>query len=448
LKRILLINPWIEDVSAYDYWLKPLGLLYISSALKHLGIEPVVIDCLDRYDLELVSFGAGQGDRHFGTGKFLEEEIAKPRSISSIPRKFKRFGFPEGILRKKLRESGSVDGVFVTSMMTYWHYGVSDTIRVIREEKPGIPVLLGGVYATLLPDHARQYSGADFVCPGTGMKPLEKALAYLGIDSTLQIDWFEDLDPDYSVYDSLRYAVVITSLGCPFRCTYCASNSLWKGFHSRDSVKTADYIQFLVEKKYLSDLVFFDDAILVGNGFKELMREIDNRRIRARFHLPNGVHARFLDMETAGLMFENNFKTIKIGLETVDPTLQNTTGGKVSSRDFYQAIQNLYEAGFTSREVSAYIMVNLPGQSEKDVLNSLEVCEELGVNPSVNEFTPIPGTMQWRDLVDRGMFSEEIDPLLLDNSILPHWWEGGFSLKTVQRLKEAAWALRRKLNGE
>jgi len=448
LKRILLVNPWIEDVSAYDYWLKPLGLLYISSALKHLGIEPFVIDCLDRNDLELVSFGARRGDRLFGTGKFLEEEIPKPHSIALIPRKFKRFGFPEEVMRRKLEKSGSVDGVFVTSMMTYWHYGVSDTIRVIREEKPGIPILLGGVYATLLPDHARQYSGADFVCPGTGMKPLEKALGYLGLDRKLQFDWFETLDPDYSFYASPHYAVLVTSLGCPFRCTYCASNSLWNGFHSRDSVKTASYIQFLLETKHLSDVVFFDDAILAGNGFKELMREIENRRIRTRFHLPNGVHARFLDMETADLLFENNFKTIKIGLETSDPEMQNATGGKVSLREFYRAVENLSRAGFTFREVSAYIMVNLPGQSESDILNSLEVCEKLGVNPSINEFTPIPGTVQWKDLVDRGMFSEEIDPLLLNNSILPHWWEGGFSLKTVQRLKEAAWSLRRKLSGE
>jgi len=28
-KKILLINPWVHDFAAYDFWLKPLGLLYL-----------------------------------------------------------------------------------------------------------------------------------------------------------------------------------------------------------------------------------------------------------------------------------------------------------------------------------------------------------------------------------------------------------------------------------
>ncbi|MFQ5628541.1 MAG: hypothetical protein ACE5I1_07255 [bacterium] len=27
----LLVNPWITDFAAYDFWSKPLGLLYIAS---------------------------------------------------------------------------------------------------------------------------------------------------------------------------------------------------------------------------------------------------------------------------------------------------------------------------------------------------------------------------------------------------------------------------------
>jgi len=27
MKKVLIINPWIYDFAAYDYWFKPLGLL-------------------------------------------------------------------------------------------------------------------------------------------------------------------------------------------------------------------------------------------------------------------------------------------------------------------------------------------------------------------------------------------------------------------------------------
>lgn len=36
---ILLINPWAYDFKAYDFWLKPLGLLYLADFLKKLGLS-------------------------------------------------------------------------------------------------------------------------------------------------------------------------------------------------------------------------------------------------------------------------------------------------------------------------------------------------------------------------------------------------------------------------
>lgn len=54
------------------------------------------------------------------------------------------------------------DMVFVTSMMTYWYPGVFEVIRIVNELLPDAPVVLGGNYATICPDHA-SLSGADFI---------------------------------------------------------------------------------------------------------------------------------------------------------------------------------------------------------------------------------------------------------------------------------------------
>ena len=35
--RLLLINPWIYDFTAFDLWTKPIGLLYIASYLRQVG---------------------------------------------------------------------------------------------------------------------------------------------------------------------------------------------------------------------------------------------------------------------------------------------------------------------------------------------------------------------------------------------------------------------------
>ena len=42
-KKIILINPWIHDFSAYDLWLKPLGLLYIAAYLEKYGYQIIAL---------------------------------------------------------------------------------------------------------------------------------------------------------------------------------------------------------------------------------------------------------------------------------------------------------------------------------------------------------------------------------------------------------------------
>jgi hypothetical protein len=42
--RALLVNPWVYDFKAFDFWNKPVGLLIIASILKKLGFEIDFID--------------------------------------------------------------------------------------------------------------------------------------------------------------------------------------------------------------------------------------------------------------------------------------------------------------------------------------------------------------------------------------------------------------------
>ncbi|MEM4367942.1 MAG: hypothetical protein QXO21_02850, partial [Candidatus Anstonellales archaeon] len=84
--KVLLVNPPIYDFSAYDVWLKPLGLLYLSNILKESGIEVVMLDCLDRnLFLDIPA-------KEDGTGKYPQKDIKKPDIISNIPLNYKRYG--------------------------------------------------------------------------------------------------------------------------------------------------------------------------------------------------------------------------------------------------------------------------------------------------------------------------------------------------------------------
>ncbi len=47
--HILLVNPWIHDFAAYDFWAAPLGLLAMAALLRDRGFRVSYYDCLDRY---------------------------------------------------------------------------------------------------------------------------------------------------------------------------------------------------------------------------------------------------------------------------------------------------------------------------------------------------------------------------------------------------------------
>lgn len=152
--HILLINPWITDFTAYNFWIKPLGLLYVASLLRENGFRVTLIDCLDFY-------GKTKG---YGDGKFFKTKIEKPLPLKFIPRQYSQYGIPEEILLKRLSLiEEKPDLIGITSGMTYWYPGVFKLIEIAKKFFKGTPIILGGIYATLCHDHAKQYSGADIV---------------------------------------------------------------------------------------------------------------------------------------------------------------------------------------------------------------------------------------------------------------------------------------------
>ncbi|MBO8160482.1 MAG: radical SAM protein [Thermosipho sp. (in: Bacteria)] len=441
--KALLVNPWITDFAAYDFWLKPLGLLYVGAYLKRMGFEVHLIDLLNRHDPQLKKYVNVPKDKFYRTGKFPHLEINKPDVLSFMPRIYKRYGAPDKYFLDKLAKIGEVDIILVTSTLTYWYPGYWKTIEFLNNyyEKK-VPIIFGGFYVRNLPSHAKKAKAVIF--SGNDLNRLPRILEQL-LNKNFKcenIDWFEELDPAYDLYSKdskVGYLVFTTTIGCPYKCTYCIAHRMWNGMRFRTVKKVVDSIEKFAEMFQVKDIVFFDDAILVNskNHFNLILKEIISRNLKLNFHLPNGIHAKLVNEETVELMKEANFKTIKLGYETTGE-LQLKTGGKVIDRDLINAARIFRKFGFTEKEVSAYIMVNIPGQKVKDVVEAMKICKNEGIDFSINEFTPIIGTDDWIDLINQGKLTGMEDPVLLNNTVLPFWWKYGMNSDVIQYLKSIA----------
>ena len=63
--------------------------------------------------------------------------------------------------------------------MTYWYPGLFKAIKIVKDFFNGVPVILGGIYATLCDEHAVTHSGADYVIPGRGESELLRLIPEL-----------------------------------------------------------------------------------------------------------------------------------------------------------------------------------------------------------------------------------------------------------------------------
>ena len=379
--RILLVNPPVYDFTAYDFWLKPYGLLSVAGYLRD-KVDFRRFDYLDR----LHPFAAKQknleSDR-WGRGRFYFEKVPNPPCLEHIPRYFRRFGLPREIFKDFLSARQRSDFVLIQTMMTYWYPGVQEVIEDIRNAWPGTKIILGGNYVTLCTAHA-QGLGADFLVQGTNLEPLWK---YLGIKPDL------NQPPLWEGYEKLNVGVLKLTDGCPFNCTYCSVPKVYGKFKTRPLEKSLAELELLCQLG-AENIAFYDDALLFEpeKVLVPFLNELLKRNIKLSFHSPNGLNARFITKELADLMVRAGFKTFYLGFESASVQWQRQTGSKVSSDELARASRHLISAGADPQNITAYQILGHPRTDIQQLEVSMRFANSLGIRGMLADFSPIPGT--------------------------------------------------------
>jgi hypothetical protein len=378
--RILLVNPPIYDFSAYDFWLKPYGMLRAAGLFREQA-EFALFDYMDRLSLR-VPAGHYRVDP-WGRGEYYSTPAERPALFADVPRRFRRFGIPRSGFQDFITANGPADFALVQTGMTYWYLGVREVIEDLRALSPGTKIILGGVYATICPSHARGL-GADLVVEGLDLSPLASYL-HLAPD-------FGHL-PLWNLYDRIETGILKLADGCPFRCTYCSVPQVYPKFHGRPLVASLAELQWL-HRLGAEHVAFYDDALLYQPEeiLKPFLSEVLRRKIPVKFHTPNALNARFISRELSQLMIDAGFKQIYLGFESSAFTWQKKTGGKVYSDELARAVENLINAGADRRCLHAYLIVGHPAGDEQGVEESMRFAHSLGIKIMLSEFSPIPGT--------------------------------------------------------
>jgi len=405
--RILLVNPPIYDFAAYDFWLKPYGMLSAAGNLRGKA-DFKLFDYLDRMHPFTVRQKELESDQ-WGRGRFHFEKIPNPACLEAIPRYFRRFGLPRNMFEEFLSREGTFDFVFIQTTMTYWYKGVEEVIEDIRKIWPQTKIVLGGNYVTLCGSHAEKL-GADFLVQTNELEPLWK---YLGISPDLKQPAL------WEVYEKLNVGVLKLTEGCPFKCTYCSVPKVYSQFKTRPLKHSLAQLELLC-RLGIENIAFYDDALLFEhqNVLVPFLNEVIKHNIKVSFHSPNALNARFITRELAELMVQAGFKTFYLGFESASQQWQKRTGSKVSSDELAQAVKYLISAGAEPTSITAYQILGHPHIDIQQLEASMHFVNSLGIRGMLADFSPIPGTpdgeycRRWVDMDEPLMHNKTAFPII------------------------------------
>lgn len=407
-----------------------MGLLVCLDMLRQAGANISLLDCLNKGE-------AGMDwppSTAYGCGHYPKTEIPKPDILRHVPRRFCRYGRPFDKVKTALKNlTPPPDLVLITSVMTYWYPGVTSMIRLLREIWPNVPVCIGGIYATLCPEHARKNQEADLVLPGCleNQKNWERLWGIMG-QSAPELKKDAGFTPALDLYPEPEFSPLLGSRGCPFNCSYCASSQLFKGFQQTDFYSFKK--NFLAEyNRGVRDFSFYDDALLVNPEnllwpFTDMLLQYN---MRIRLHTPNAMHARYLDPETCTRLKKAGLVTVRLGLES---GFKNRHDFKLNREEWEAAVANLRQAGFRDEDMGAYILFGLPGQKEEEIKQAIYLARKSGIRPQMALYTPIPGSRMFAAAQKHSPYPLQ-EPLLQNNSLWP-CYPGGFTWEEHSRWKK------------
>jgi radical SAM superfamily enzyme YgiQ (UPF0313 family) len=204
---------------------------------------------------------------------------------------------------------------------------------------------------------------------------------------------------------------LIASRGCPYKCTFCASSRLWKGYR----VFSAEYIAGEIEHvraRYDSREIHFFDDLFIGHRarFREFCRLLDDRGLHRGIVFRTHARADLINDEMADALARYNFRYIDFGIESHSETTLAYLGKHGTTPETNQRAIDLLAARGLSIGVS--IIIGSPAETREQIEETYAFLDRnrskidrLGVGLLM----PLPGTPVWEEAMRRGLVSEDME---------------------------------------
>jgi len=421
MKNLLIDPPGYSHVKPMmsEY---PVGLLKLSSFLKHKGEEVDYFDFFPRKAFVCATTIVNKGDSfkrfYYGNNEenlrcYKAQPIAINRNdfyrntgeyVSRLGSVFPRiYSGAEWHVFEEYLKNNRPDKIWVGSGISYYYNGTVEAINMCKRIYPEVPVVLGGIYPSLCPDHAKKFTKADVIVEG-------------------ECEEFKNFPLDYDILPNRpEYLVSRFSRGCPNNCKFCAVSYLeGRVVKTIDVKKEVDEIARASKKHNLRKLKLFGSNMLIpekGKIFEEWLDRIIATNISFEIICPEGFAPELLTKAMSKKIYQAGFAWISIPLDSGSDEggMKKSMGKKYELEDWERAIREAGEAGFKKEQIRASVIYGMYGQTVADVMETVKILTKYGVRVVGNAYTPVPKS-SWYENSDR---FKELDMEYMDGELLP-----------------------------
>ena len=308
---------------------------------------------------------------------------------------------------------------------------------LIKQQRPDILTVFGGVHISAIgAPLLRHFPAIDYLCLGEGEATLAELAAGTrpaGIEGLIWRDGHDIVtnpvrrllpnldDLPFPAYEKLRGfpdhynlplfsyinapgATMVTSRGCPYKCSYCDRSVFKQGYRYNSAAYIYAHLRYLRGRFGIRHVNIYDDLFtLHRERIADLCHLLMKRPLGIQFNC--AVRVGHADDDLLRMLAEAGCLQVSLGIESGDMELMDRHKPGVHLKDVKDTIQRIQASGLRAKGL---FMMGLPGETEASIRRTSDFIMSLGLDDmNMSKFTPFHGAPAWEGLENYGTLQED-----------------------------------------
>ena len=414
--NVLLMLPLRQKESKNIFYGPDLGLGYLAGALrKRLGSRVNISMLINRLDLSAGEFGSYLVRNNFdvvGIKVFSTSVSSTRRTISQV-----RESLPEA----KIVIGGPQPTGDPLEILNY----IPADYAFRGEAELGFPIFIERMIVNKkneFPEDAlRDIPGlirreGDLIICNPPKE--EEDLDSLGMPA------WDLMDPrdfpfqrDYSFSMNYPMAPIITSRGCPFKCTFCSAGTI--KFRERSVANVMEELRILHDNFGVREFNMADNCC----GYRveymiNFCKALIDSGLNISWNASGGTKVTSINSEILFWMKKSGCNKIWVGLESGSPGVLKRIKKGITIEQVEEKIKLANKAKI---DINGFFMLGIPGETREDVQRTIDFSKRVNLQGAIfNIFVPVPGTELYEELKREGKLAnlsfDELDQKYYKNN--------------------------------